>query len=44
MRLIVEHFGGRVWCESEEGHGAAFFVTLPRPDGAEVHEAPSQER
>ena len=44
VRLIVEHLGGRVWCESEEGHGAAFFVTLPRPDGAEVHAAPSQER
>ncbi|MBI3636407.1 MAG: hypothetical protein HY216_09370, partial [Candidatus Rokubacteria bacterium] len=29
VRLIVERFGGRVWCESEEGHGATFSFTLP---------------
>jgi PAS domain S-box-containing protein len=29
VRLIVEQSGGRVWCESEEGHGAIFSFTLP---------------
>jgi signal transduction histidine kinase len=29
VRQIVELHGGRVWCESEEGHGAAFHFTLP---------------
>jgi signal transduction histidine kinase len=29
VRLIVERFGGRVWCESGEGRGARFTFTLP---------------
>ena len=29
VRLIVEQFGGRVWCDSEEGRGATFVFTLP---------------
>ena len=38
-RQIVEHFGGRLWVESEIGEGAMFSFTLPlmtfavRPDG-----------
>jgi len=28
-RQIVEHFGGRMWVESEEGFGACFCFTLP---------------
>jgi PAS domain S-box-containing protein len=29
VRLIVEQFGGRVWCESDEGQGATFGFALP---------------
>jgi signal transduction histidine kinase/putative methionine-R-sulfoxide reductase with GAF domain len=29
VRLIVERFGGKVWCESEEGAGSKFIFTLP---------------
>jgi signal transduction histidine kinase len=29
VRLIVTEFGGRVWCDSEEGKGATFTFTLP---------------
>jgi PAS domain S-box-containing protein len=32
VRLIVERFGGRVWCESEEGQGATFLFTLPQAE------------
>lgn len=29
VRLIIEKFGGNVWCESEEGVGSTFQFTLP---------------
>lgn len=29
VRLIVEQFGGQVWCESEEGQGATFGFSMP---------------
>lgn len=35
VRLIVEHAGGRVWCESEEGRGATFAFTLPAMSSVE---------
>ncbi len=33
VRLIVERFGGRIWCESEEGEGSIFVVALPLAEG-----------
>jgi len=29
VRLVVEHFGRRVWCESEPGEGSLFTIELP---------------
>jgi signal transduction histidine kinase len=31
VRLILEQFKGRVWCESEEGRGSTFLFTIPLP-------------
>ncbi|MDD5295897.1 MAG: sensor histidine kinase [Rhodocyclaceae bacterium] len=31
-RQIMEHFGGRLWVDSEPGEGACFILELPRAD------------
>jgi len=43
-RKIVEAHGGKIWCESKPGEGAAFIFTLPKalPQSAEVHQAASE--
>ncbi len=35
-KRIVEHHGGRIWVESEEGSGACFRIALPAPTAGEV--------
>ena len=43
-REIISHFGGRIWVESEPGHGAVFSFTVPYqghgtgPDGASLED------
>ena len=41
-RQIIEHFGGRLWVESELGRGACFSFTVPTrvPARARPHERP----
>jgi two-component system sensor histidine kinase EvgS len=36
VKELVQRLGGRVWCESEPGRGAAFFVELPAAAEAPV--------
>ena len=42
-RRIVEHFGGRLWLQSDPGQGALFGFTLPWPVVAGLAPAPAAE-
>lgn len=44
-RRLVEAHGGRIWCESGPGQGAAFYFTLPlAPSRAQAVDIPASRR
>ena len=49
VKKIIEFYGGRIWIESEIGHGSKFVFTLPKSlsdcsAGAALNAAASQGR
>lgn len=45
VKKIVELNSGRVWVQSDEGHGSQFFIEWPKADDVlKIHKPPFQER
>ncbi len=42
-RKIVELYNGRIWVESEVGHGSTFFINLPRLNAQQAAELQAKE-
>ncbi len=42
-RKIVELYNGRIWVESELGHGSTFFINLPRLNAQQANELQAKE-
>jgi signal transduction histidine kinase len=41
VKSIAERHGGRAWCESQDGEGSTFFISLPlMPDSSSEAELP----
>jgi signal transduction histidine kinase len=40
VKAVIERHGGRIWFESEPGHGASFFVFLPQYAERKDHPCP----